>query len=61
MSYRSPFPDITVPDLSLSEQVFINAVDKPDAIAMACGLTGRTITYGQLFDRIRRTAGGSLS
>ena len=56
--YRSPYPDITVPDLSLSEQVFINAVRKPGAIAMACGLTGRTITYGQLFDRIRRTAAG---
>ena len=25
---------------------------------MACGLTGRTISYGQLFDRIRRTAAG---
>src|SRR6187551_3455107 len=58
MPYRSPYPDITVPDLSLSEQVFINAVSQPDAIAMACGLTGRTITYGQLFDRIRRTAAG---
>ena len=58
MAYRSPFPDITVPDLSLSEQVFINAVNKPEAIAMACGLTGRTISYGQLFDRIRRTAAG---
>ena len=58
MAYRSRFPDITVPDLSLSEQVFINAVNTPDAIAMACGLTGRTISYGQLFDRIRRTAAG---
>jgi acyl-CoA synthetase (AMP-forming)/AMP-acid ligase II len=58
MAYRSPYPDITVPNLNLSEQVFLNAASKPDAIAMADGITGRTITYGALFDQIRRTAAG---
>ena len=58
MAYRSPYPDITVPDLSLTDQVFANAANKPESIAMACGLTGRTITYGDLFDGIRRTAAG---
>ena len=58
MAYRSPYPDITVPDISLTDQVFINAANKPESIAMACGLTGRTITYGDLFERIRRTAAG---
>ena len=58
MAYRSPYPDITVPDLSLTDQVFSSAANKPDSIAMACGLTGRTITYGGLFDGIRRTAAG---
>jgi acyl-CoA synthetase (AMP-forming)/AMP-acid ligase II len=58
MAYRSPFPDITVPDIGLMEQVFSKALNKPDAIAMADGLTGRTITYGQLLEQIRRTAAG---
>ncbi|HEX6164592.1 MAG TPA: AMP-binding protein [Vicinamibacterales bacterium] len=58
MAYRSPYPDITVPNISLLEQVFSNAQNKPDAIAMADGLTGRTITYGQLLEQIRRTASG---
>ena len=58
MAYRSPYPDITVPDLNLTEQVFINAASKPDAIAMADGVTGRTISYGTLLEQIRRTASG---
>ena len=58
MSYRSPYPDITVPDISLFEQVFGGATQKPDAVAMADGITGRTITYGELLERIRQTAAG---
>ena len=56
--YRSPYPDIEVPDLNLTEQVFRKAVKKPDTIAMADGLSGRTITYGSLLEQIRQTAAG---
>jgi acyl-CoA synthetase (AMP-forming)/AMP-acid ligase II len=58
MAYRSPYPDITVPHLNLTELVFGHAATRPDAVAMADGLTGRTITYGSLLDQIRRTAAG---
>jgi acyl-CoA synthetase (AMP-forming)/AMP-acid ligase II len=58
MPYRSPYPDITVPDVNLFDQVFRHAATKPDAIAMADGLTGRTITYGSLLEQIRQTAAG---
>jgi len=58
MAYRSPYPDITVPDVSLYDMVLAEAATRPDAIAMADGLTGRTITYGQLLDQIRRVAAG---
>jgi acyl-CoA synthetase (AMP-forming)/AMP-acid ligase II len=58
MAYRSPYPDITVPNISLSEQVFHAAANKLDAVAMADGVTGRTITYGSLLEQIRRTAAG---
>jgi acyl-CoA synthetase (AMP-forming)/AMP-acid ligase II len=58
MAYRSPYPDIEVPNLSLTDQVFRYASTTPDAIAMADGITGRTITYGALLEQIRRTAAG---
>jgi acyl-CoA synthetase (AMP-forming)/AMP-acid ligase II len=58
MSYRSPYPDITVPNLSLFDQVFQNAAKNTDAVAMADGISGRTITYGALLEQIRRTAAG---
>jgi acyl-CoA synthetase (AMP-forming)/AMP-acid ligase II len=58
MAYRSPYPDITVPNLNLTEQVFGHALTKPDSIAMADGLTGRTIIYGTLLEQIRQTAAG---
>ncbi|HYE87210.1 MAG TPA: AMP-binding protein [Vicinamibacterales bacterium] len=58
MAYRSPYPDIIVPDLNLFEQVFQNAASHREAIAMADGVTGRTITYGSLLEQIRQTAAG---
>lgn len=58
MAYRSPYPDIQVPNRNLSDQVFSHAATQPDAIAMADGLTGRTITYGSLLEQIRQTAAG---
>ena len=58
MAYRSPYPDITVPNVTLTEQVLAKAGQMPDAIAMADGITGRTITYGSLLDQIRKTDAG---
>lgn len=58
MAYRSPYPDISVPATSLYEEVLGRAAARADAIAMADGISGRTITYRQLLDLIRRTAAG---
>ena len=58
MTYRSPYPDITVPNVSLFEMVLGQASKRGDAIAMADGISGRTITYAQLMDQIRRLAAG---
>ncbi len=58
MTYRSPYPDITVPNVSLFEMVLGKAAERGDAIAMADGISGRTITYAQLLDQIRRLAAG---
>ncbi len=58
MAYRSPYPDITVPNIDLTEQVFLHSPKWPDATAMADGLTGRTITFASLLEQIRQTAAG---
>lgn len=58
MAYRSPHPDIAVPDKNLYDMVLGAAEARGSAIAMADGLTGRTITFSSLVDQIRRTAAG---
>ena len=58
MVYRSPYPDITVPNKSLYEMVLGEAARHGDAKAMADGITGRTISYRELLDQIRRVAAG---
>ena len=58
MAYRSPYPDITVPDKNLFDMVLGSAASRGDAVAMADGITARRITYRELMDQIRRTAAG---
>ena len=58
MPYRSPYPDITVPDKNLFDMVLGAAASRGDAVAMADGITGRRITYRELMDQVRRTAAG---
>ncbi len=58
MIFRSPYPDITIPDLPLTTFVLQHAERLADKPALIDGATGRTLTYGQLADSIRRTAVG---
>ncbi|HEX4912672.1 MAG TPA: AMP-binding protein, partial [Vicinamibacterales bacterium] len=58
MAYRSPYPDIKVPPVSLFDMVLGKAGGHADKVAMADGITGRRITYGELVELIRKTAAG---
>ena len=58
MIFRSPFPDITIPDLPLTQFVLQHAERLGAKPALIDGATGRTLTYGQLADGVRRTAVG---
>jgi 4-coumarate--CoA ligase len=58
MIYRSPFPDVEIPDVTISDFVFSQAATRGDAIALRDGLTGATYTFGGLVERVRRLAGG---
>lgn len=58
MIFNSPFPPITVPEMPLTQFVFEHAANYPARAALIDGPSGRTLTYGQLTDGIRRAAAG---
>jgi acyl-CoA synthetase (AMP-forming)/AMP-acid ligase II len=55
---RSPYPDVTIPNISLPDFVFADAARRADKPALIDGPSGRTITYGELVERARLVAGG---
>ncbi|MGB8511171.1 MAG: 4-coumarate--CoA ligase family protein [Pyrinomonadaceae bacterium] len=58
MIFRSPYPDISIPDVSLTEFVFQNAGRWPDKRALVDSTGGRSYTYAELIEAIRRAASG---
>ena len=58
MIVRSPWPDVVVPDVSITDYVLRHAERLRDRPAMIDGPTGRTLTFGQLADSICRVATG---
>src|SRR5215217_7044487 len=58
MIFRSPYPDITIPDVPLTAFVLHHAERLANKPALIDGTAGRTLTYGQLPDGVRRVAVG---
>ncbi len=58
MIIKSAWPAVTIPEVSITEYVLRHAERLRDRPAMIDGPTGRTLTYGQLADSIRRVATG---
>lgn len=56
MIFRGPYPDITIPAVSLTEFIFRSANGIQDKPALIDGPTGRTWTYALFADSVRRTA-----
>src|SRR5215212_3409636 len=56
--FRGPWPDAEIPDVPLTSFVLERVSQFPDWPALIDAPTGRTITYQQLADGIRRTAVG---
>lgn len=56
--FASPFPDIDIPDLSVTEQLFAGLARMPDRVMLIDGPSGRGITGAQLMQDIRCLAGG---
>ena len=58
MIIRSPYPEVTVPEVSLPALVFADAASRADKPALIDGPSGRAITYRELVERARLVAGG---
>jgi acyl-CoA synthetase (AMP-forming)/AMP-acid ligase II len=58
MIIRSTSPDVAIPEVSITEYVFRHAERWGDKAAMIDGPSGRTLTYTQVVDGIRRAATG---
>jgi 4-coumarate--CoA ligase len=56
--HRSPFPDVEIPEIPITEYVLRPADTYPDRAAIIDGPSGRTYTFAELRDRIHQFAGG---
>lgn len=56
MIWRSPYPDVTIPDISLTEFILERADQFGDKAALIDGTTGRVITYTRLKQDVGRVA-----
>ena len=57
MPFRSPFPDVEIPEVSVPELVLAAARERADQVALVDATTGRSMTYGQFADTVERIAG----
>ena len=57
-TYTSPFPDVEIPDVGIHQVILDACQEYGDRMAIIDGPTGRSMTFAQLGDAIRRFAGG---
>lgn len=58
MIFRSPYPDVLIPEISLTQAVLRKASLLADKPALIDGLTNRVLSYRDLGESIRRAAAG---
>jgi acyl-CoA synthetase (AMP-forming)/AMP-acid ligase II len=58
MIFRSPYPDVVIPQTSVTTHVLRGAEGFGSGTALIDGITGATMSYAELAGAIRRTAGG---
>jgi acyl-CoA synthetase (AMP-forming)/AMP-acid ligase II len=58
MIFRSPHPDIAIPDTALTPFVLRHAARLPNKPALIDGVSGRLLTYGELATAVQRAAAG---
>ena len=58
MIFRGPYPEVTIPEVSLTDFIFNSTDQIKDKPALIDGPSGRTYTYAQFEDAVRRVASG---
>jgi acyl-CoA synthetase (AMP-forming)/AMP-acid ligase II len=58
MIWRSPFPDVTIPEISYSDFILQHVAQWKDKPAFIDGPSGRTLTFGQVAGGARLVAAG---
>ena len=58
MTVKSSSPDVSIPDVPITEYVLRHAARLGDKAALIDAPTGRTLTYKQLADGVRQAAAG---
>jgi acyl-CoA synthetase (AMP-forming)/AMP-acid ligase II len=56
MIFRGPYPDVAIPEVSITDFILQDKAGLKDKPALIDGPTGRSLTYGQFEDALRRTA-----
>ncbi|MEU4802300.1 AMP-binding protein [Actinosynnema sp. NPDC023587] len=56
MVFRSPFPDVELPDVTLHELLFADLGERADRVALVDGSTGASLTYRRLAEAVDRLA-----
>ncbi|HEV2765284.1 MAG TPA: AMP-binding protein [Pyrinomonadaceae bacterium] len=56
MIFRSPFGEVSIPEVPLTEFVLERALERGDKPALIDGATGRVVTYRQLRSDVRRAS-----
>ena len=56
MRFRSPYPDVTIPEQPFSDYVFAHVGQWAEAPAFIDGPSGRTLTFAEVADAARRVA-----
>jgi acyl-CoA synthetase (AMP-forming)/AMP-acid ligase II len=56
MIFRGPYPNVAIPEVSLTDFIFATTRDFKDKPALVDGPTGRSMTYAEFEDAVRRVA-----
>ena len=61
MIFQSPYPDVTIPDSSVTNFALQRSAEFSEKTALIDGSSGATISYGELSSSIRKAASGLAS
>ena len=56
--FKSPYPDVPTTDQTITARVFAGLENRPDAVVLTDGPTGRSMTAAAFMDQVQRMAGG---